>query len=228
MAQARIETLLTLRRGESLLVTLIIPTGLFLFFALAPTFNEDRARPDTFLPGALAIAVMATAMTSLGIATGFERYYKILKRLATTPLGRFRLIIAKIIAVLVVESLQMLVLLLTGALLGVSAPQRLTAMVIGAMLGTAAFAGLGLAMAGSLKPEINLALNNAILIGFVLLGGALLPSLGRAAELLPLAPLAQVMDWGLVGGAAPRESLITLTAWAAATPLLATLTFSWE
>ena len=47
-------------------------------------------------PGILALAVMSTSMVSLGIATGFERGYGVLKRLRSTPLGRPRLLSAKI------------------------------------------------------------------------------------------------------------------------------------
>ena len=43
----------------------------------------------------LALAVMSTAMVSLGIATGFERRYGVLKRLGSTPLGRSGLLSAK-------------------------------------------------------------------------------------------------------------------------------------
>ena len=47
---------------------------------------------DFLVPGILALAVMSTAMTALGIGTGFERGYGVLKRLGSTPLGRPRLL----------------------------------------------------------------------------------------------------------------------------------------
>ncbi len=53
---------------------------------------------------------MSTAMVSLGIGTGFERCYHVLKRLGATPLGRPRLLGAKIGAVVVVELLQFAIL----------------------------------------------------------------------------------------------------------------------
>src|SRR5256885_10934893 len=40
------------------------------------------------LPGILALAVMAAGMVSLGIATAYERYYGVLKRLGSSPLPR--------------------------------------------------------------------------------------------------------------------------------------------
>jgi len=49
-------------------------------------------------------------MVSLGIATGFERTYHVLKRLGATPLGRGNLIAAKIVSVAGVELVQFAVL----------------------------------------------------------------------------------------------------------------------
>ena len=91
-AQARAEIAMTLRRGESLLLTLGIPVVLLGFFSLIG--YPDRTvtggiKTAAFLtPGITALAVMSTAMVSLAIATGFERQYGVLKRLGTTPLGR--------------------------------------------------------------------------------------------------------------------------------------------
>ena len=76
-AQVRTELTLTLRRGESLIVTLAIPLGVLVFFT-----KIDSAAPagyarsvDFLVPGVLALAVMSAAMVSLAIATGFERRY---------------------------------------------------------------------------------------------------------------------------------------------------------
>src|SRR5687768_7817979 len=107
LAHARAELRLALRRGESVLVTLIIPPALLLFFGLVdlmPVPPERRA--DFLVPGILALAIMSTAMVSTGIATAFERYYKVLKRLGASPLPRAGLLAAKIAAVLVIEAVQ--------------------------------------------------------------------------------------------------------------------------
>ena len=102
LALTRMELRLALRRGESVLVTLIIPPALLVFFGLVdlmPVPPERRA--DFLVPGILALAIMSTAMVSTGIATAFERYYKVLKRLGASPLPRVGLLAAKILAVLV-------------------------------------------------------------------------------------------------------------------------------
>ncbi len=103
---------MTLRRGDAVLLTLGIPVLLLVFFSLvARAADRDDGIPSTFLaPGILALAVMSTAMVSLGIATGFERSYGVLKRLGTTPLGRPALLAAKTRRSLVVEVVQVAVL----------------------------------------------------------------------------------------------------------------------
>src|SRR5438876_4955503 len=111
IAQSRIELLLTLRRGESVLITLIVPVLLLIFFASLNIIPATTVKAvDFLLPGILALAVMATGMVSLGIATAYERYYGVLKRLGSSPLPRSGLIIAKVISVLVLELIQVIVL----------------------------------------------------------------------------------------------------------------------
>src|SRR6266481_9936469 len=111
LAQTQVELLLTLRRGESVLITLIVPVLLLIFFAslnIVPATNGHAI--NFLLPGMLALAVLATGMVSLGIATAYERYYGVLKRPGGSPLPRSGLIIAKVISVLALEVIQIIVL----------------------------------------------------------------------------------------------------------------------
>ena len=121
LAQARVELLLTLRRGESVLLTFAIPMLLLWFFStvdVLPTPDHLDDPVDFLVPGILALAVMSTAMVSLAIATGFERSTGVLKLLGSTPLTRRQLLAAKIGAIVVVEILQLTVLVVEGRLLG--------------------------------------------------------------------------------------------------------------
>src|SRR6266702_101580 len=111
LAQTQVELLLTLRRGESVLITLIVPVLLLIFFASLNIVPAKNGHAINFLlPGMLALAVMATGMVSLGIATAYERYYGVLKRLGGSPLPRSGLIIAKVISVLELELIQTVIL----------------------------------------------------------------------------------------------------------------------
>jgi ABC-2 type transport system permease protein len=237
-AQTRVELALTLRRGESLLVTLGIPLGLLVFFSLVdvlPLPDGVDAPVDFLAPGILALAVMSTALVSLAIATGFERQYGVLKRLGSTPLGRPALLAAKTLAILAVEALQVVVLVTTAVLLGWrpggSAGVAATAMV----LATVAFAGLALLMAGTLRAEGTLAAANGLYLVLLLLGGMVFPldrlpgGLQALAELLPAAALASALDAALATPATvPGRPWAVLTAWALVAPALAAWRFRWE
>jgi len=161
VAQARAETLLQLRRGENLIVTLAIPLGILVFFAKVDAVSTDFAHPVDFLvPGVLSLAVMAAAMVSLGIATGFERRYGVLKRLGSTPLSRGGLLVAKTATVLGLELLQILLVVVVGVAIGWDVPAGIVPAVGLLLLGTVAFAGIGMLMAGTLRAEANLAAAN--------------------------------------------------------------------
>ena len=59
--------------GETLFLTLGIPVVFLLFFSAVHVLPTGTRHPVDFLvPGILALAIMSTAMTALGIGTGFE------------------------------------------------------------------------------------------------------------------------------------------------------------
>jgi ABC-2 type transport system permease protein len=241
-AQVRAEVIMIFTNGETVFLTLGIPVVFLLFFTGVHVLPTGTKHPVDFLvPGILALAVMSTSMTALGIGTGFERGYGVLKRLGSTPLGRPRLLAAKIISVAAVELVQAAVLVAVGFALGWNpgGPGGAGALVgaaIGAMvLGTVAFGGIGLLLAGTLKPLVNLAVLNGLFVVLLLLGGMLVP-LGRLptwladiARVLPASALADALH-GTLGHGTPvaARDWIVLAAWAVAAPVAAGLTFRWE
>jgi ABC-2 type transport system permease protein len=200
VAQTRAEVAMTLRRGETLLLTVGIPVTFLVFFSLVHVVNVGAHAVTFYLPGILALAVMSTAMVSLGIATGFERGYGVLKRLGATPLGRPRLLGAKITAILLVEVVQAAVLVPVGVGLGWSPPggHGWTALAV-VLLATAGFGGLGLLLAGVLRAEVNLAAANGLYLVLLLLGGMIVPlaklpgGLATVARALPAAGLSSAL-----------------------------------
>ena len=235
LAQARLELLLTLRRGESLLVAFLVPIGILVFFAKVDVVNTTLTHPVDFLvPGVLALAVLSSAMVSLGIATGFERRYGVLKRLGSTPLSRGGLLVAKTIVVLVIEAVQAVVIVATGLALGWDPKGSLALAVLLLLVGTVAFAGIGLLMAGTLRAEANLALANALFLVLLFLGGMAYPLhklpnvLETVARALPAAALAESVRAVLGGHAFPWGHVGVLIAWAIGAPLVAARAFTWE
>jgi ABC-2 type transport system permease protein len=241
-AQCSAEVGMTMRRGESLLLTIGIPVILLVFFSEVHLLPTGTAHPVTFLaPGILALAVMGTALVNLSIATGFERGYGVLKRLASTPLGRPRLLTAKITAIIAVELLQAAVLVAVGYALGwnpggAGGGGTLVGSAIAAMvLGTVAFGGIGLALAGTLKPLVNLAVVNGLFVVLLLLGGMLIPLgklpgwLAAIAKVLPASALADALHAALgAGTAVTARDWVVLVVWAVAAPVVAGLSFRWE
>lgn len=237
LAQARVEMLLTLQQGERVLITVIVPVLLLIFFAALKVVGAGTSRPvDFLLPGMLALAVIATGLVSLGIATAYERYYGVLKRLGATPLPRGGLLIAKSLSIVGLEVLQVVILVAVAAgVYGWRPAGNLGVAVLAFVLGTIAFAGLGLAMAGALRAEATLAGANALFLILLLLSGAILPLdhlpelLQGLARVLPAAALATALRDALTGASAfPGAALLVLAIWAVLTLAVAARTFQWE
>jgi ABC-2 type transport system permease protein len=237
-AQVKAEVDMTLRRGETLLLTVGIPVMLLVFFSSVHVLPLGTTKPINFLaPGILALAIMSTAMTSLSIATGFERSYGVLKRLGTTPLGRPRLIGAKIASVVVVEIVQAIVLVPIAFGLGWrpgGGPAAVVLAVVVMVLATVAFGGVGMVLAGTLRAEVNLAASNGLYLVLLLLGGMIipigkLPSVLRGlADALPAKALSSGLHSIFVLGSVPVADWVVLVIWALAAPALAAVTFRWE
>jgi ABC-2 type transport system permease protein len=236
VAQSKVELALTLRRGESLLLTLGIPVMMLVFFSLVdvlPTGSGDAV--DFLAPGILALAVMSTAMVGLGIGTGFERSYGVLKRLGSTPLGRPALLAAKTVSVIAIELLQAIVLVPIALALGWSGAGNWALAVTAIVLATIAFAGIGLALAGRLRGEVNLAAANGLYLVLLLGGGMIIP-LGKlpgpmrwVARGLPSGGLSDALHGALTtGSSVPGRVWMVLALWAVAAPTIAALTFRWE
>lgn len=239
LTQARMESRLMLRNGEQLLIAIVVPVIVLVgLVGAADSLGLDYDDPvvDVVTPGVLALAVLSTAFASLAIATGFERRYGVLKRLGSSPLPRSGLLAGKVLAVLVVEVLQVVVISAVAAVLGWS-PSPGADGLVGAALaflaGTAAFASLGLLVAGTLRAEATLAVANLVYL-LLLAGGAVaLPAaayggFGEVATWLPSGALGEAMRDALVHGRLAWRDLAVLGGWTAVAAVGASRTFSWE
>lgn len=238
-AQSRAEVRMTLRRGETLLLTVGIPVLLLLFFSLTKVVSTPtKSRVDFIAPGVLALCVLSTSLVAVSIATGFERSYGVLRRLHVTPLGTRRLVGAKIAGVLVTEALQVVLLSLVALTLtwrprgGVSGGFEVAAVLV---LGSAGCAGIGLALAGRLRAEVNLAASNGLYLILLLLSGIVVPLrtlpgiIRRVAVALPPGAMAEGLHRVLGQGLAPTGAdWIVLALWALVAPLVAARTFRFD
>jgi ABC-2 type transport system permease protein len=232
------ELRVTARRGENVLVTMVIPAAVLLFFATMGILPARAGRPvDFLLPGSLALAVIAAGLVNLGIATAYERSYGVLKRLGGSPLPRWGLVAAKLAAVLLLEVAQVAVLLTVAAVAldwRPSVGTSLALFVAAVLLGTLAFAGLGLLLAGRLRAEATLALANALFLLCLMVGGIVIPldhlpgPVAAVAGVLPAAALSDAFRAALGGGHDPVVPFALLAAWGIGAAGLAVRTFRWE
>ncbi|MEZ5374050.1 MAG: ABC transporter permease [Microthrixaceae bacterium] len=235
-SQWRAELTLAMRQGEQLLVSMGIPLAILVFFSQIDVVSfEGVEAVDYLTPATMALAVMSTAMVSLGIGTGFDRNYGVLKRLGSTPLGRGRWLAAKVATVATIEVGQLLLLGGVGALLGWRPPGTWPLGILALVLGTAAFAGIGLTLAGTLPALTNLAATNGLYLVLLLLGGMVIP-LERFPDVL--ATLARVSPAAALSGIAVTAMgpetfstawlWVVLVLWGVGAPLVAVRTFRWD
>ncbi len=236
LAQAAMEARLMMRNGEQLLLAVVIPvivliggvTGarhVGLHFAHRPV--------DVFTPGVLALAVMSTSFTSLAISTGFERRYGVIKRLGSSPLPRSGLLAGKVLALLLVEAMQITVLAVVAVILGWHPAEGAIVAVLPIVLGTAAFASLGLLLAGVLRAEATLAAANLVYLLLLAAGAVVLPSssygaFGHVTAWLPSGALGDAMRAACLHGTVAWRDLGVLLLWAAIGSVLTARTFRWE
>ena len=236
LAQAGMEARLMLRNGEQLLLAVVIPVIVLVGGVRgAGRIGLDFSRPavDVLTPGVLALAVMSTAFTSLAIATGFERRYGVIKRLGTSPLSRSGLLAGKVLALLVVEALQIAVICAVALVMGWDPRSGLLGASLAVVAGTAAFAALGLFVAGALRAEATLATANLVYLLLLAGGAVVLPAsaygdFGEVVRWLPSGALGGAMRTALNDGTTDVVGIAVLVAWAALGAALTARTFKWE
>jgi len=234
-SQLRQELTVMIRNGEQLLLLVVIPVMLLVFFSQTDFLSSDNENKiDFLLPGILSLAVISTAMVSLGIATGFERSYGVLRRLGTTPLGTRRLVAAKMSAICIIEIAQLVMLIVVGLLLGWN-PSRINSLqiLLFLILGTACFAGIGLTLAGRLRAEVNLAAQNGLYLVFLMLGGIFVESDELPATLSQISAFSpSSLLSGLLRDSFNNTVVLTdaiaFSAWAIAACALAVISFKWS
>jgi ABC-2 type transport system permease protein len=234
-AQTGMELRLLLRNGEQVALTMIVPLLLEFFFNLPLLYTVGPRRIDFVVPSILALSVMSAAFTGLAIGTGFERKYGVLKRLGTTALPRWTLIMAKTLAVLALEVIQAVLVGGFGAALGWHPHGDPIVVVLLILIGTVAFGGLGLLLAGTLRAEVTLAGANLGWLILLFCGGIAIPlskfptGVADVLQFLPSAALSNGLHRVLQQGAQfPVAPVLTLLVWAAITIPAAARWFRWE
>lgn len=236
LAQAGMEARLMVRNGEQLLIAVAIPIIVLIGAVLgAERMNFGiTGRPiDAITPGILALAIMSTSFTSVAIATGFERRYGVIKRLGATPLSRAGLLAGKILALLIIEVGQVLIIGALAYAMGWQPANGWAAAFVIALAGTFAFASLGLAIAGILRAEATLAAANLIYLLLLAGGAVVLPattygSIGGVLNLLPSGALGEGMRAALSHGVFSGTEVVVMVIWGLVGTVTVQRTFKWD
>lgn len=234
LAQARFDAGTLLRNGEQLLVSLILPSMALVAGTLVPYPELDGRRIDVVTPGVLALALLSTAFTGQAISTAFDRRYGVLRLLGATPLGRGGLLAGRIIAVLVIELIQFVVLAALALAMGWR-PDAVGVLPFALfwIVGTACFVSFAMLFAGTLRAEAVLALANLIWVLMLALG-TVLPSSSFGdpwSTLISLTPSGALGDGfraAFETGAVDWTALAVLLGWAAVLGLAARRLFRWS
>ncbi len=235
LAHAGWELRLTLRNGEQLLLTLVIPLVLLIAMCVT-TFvpvSDGLTRVASAYPVVCAVSMIATCFTSLAIGTGFERRAGALTFLATTPLGRQGLVLGKILATVMLSALSIALVSITAVAIGWRPTNAALWALPVLILAGIALASWALFIASAFRAEAVLAIANALFLLLILLGGVIIPAssmpLGWLVSLLPSAALAEGLRAALGSGDVPQWStLAILAAWAIVGFALARSRFRWQ
>ncbi|MDO5676607.1 MAG: ABC transporter permease [Propionibacteriaceae bacterium] len=229
---AKTEASLILRNGEQAILAVVIPVAVLVGSKL---FGERLGLDlQQMAPSVLALVIWSSCLTTLAIATGFERRYNVLERIAATPLGKPGILLGKGVGIAMITFAQLVVLSVVGLALGwrpnFTVGSFLIALLV-VVLAMGAFAGMALSLAGSLRPEATLALANLLyLVGMPL--GILLPAASLPAWAQPVVAM---LPTGALGETLREASqgqvhlvpILAIALWCAVMLLLAKKVFSW-
>src|SRR5699024_7182553 len=138
------------------ILPLLALAGLF-FTGLFDT-ADGPSTIDIATPGVLALSVLSSGLTGQGIATGFDRRYGVLQYLATTPLGPIGLLLDHVVAVVLVQVAQHIVLGGAALMMGWTPHTFVIGIaLLFIVMGADSLTGLGLLIAGTVRQQATLA-----------------------------------------------------------------------
>lgn len=233
LRHSRFELTMAARRSEAIALNLVVPILGMLVASLTDVIRlpaDDR--PGYVVPGAIALAVMATSFTGAAIALGYERFYGSLKRLGASPLGRTGLLTSKSIATIVLVLAQAILLATIGVAIGWRPHlDHVPASLAVTLLATTAYLGFAFTLASLLRPETTTAAATLLYTVLLIGGGVMFPTaqLDNAQYLIPITAHAEVLRVTLThGDTAPSWAWYGLALWAVLGIVAAARNFRWE
>jgi len=244
--QLRYELVKFWRDPQAVFFTVALPVVFLVIFAAVfgneTLDNRSGLKVSTYyVPGIIALGVMAAAFVGLAIGLVEQRERGILKRLRATPLPPGAFIASRAaIAVLLTALIAVVLTLIGWVLYGVTIPtDRAPGLLLTLAVGTAAFCCLGFALSGVIRSaNAAPAVANGVTLPLQMISGIFFPvdqipdAVLVVAKVFPVYHLAQgLLDGfdpnGPAGGIDP-VALAVLAAWGALGAVVAVRTFRWE
>ena len=234
------------RDPQSVFFAVALPVVFLIIFAsiFGNETLDDRSglKVSTYyVPGIIALGVMAAAFVALAIGLVEQRERGILKRLRATPLPAGAFIASRAAVAVLLTALLTVVLTLIGwGVFGVTIPTgRAPGLLLTLAIGTAAFCCLGFALSGVIRSaNAAPAVANMVTLPLQMISGIFFPvdqipdAVLTVAKVFPVYHLAQgLLDGfdpnGSAGGIDPT-AIAVLLGWGAGGAALAVRTFRWE
>ena len=191
---------------------------------------------DLYMTSVLALAVATVALTTYPQAFAIYREKGVLRRLRTTPMPAWRLLVAEITVNLVVLVVGVAASLVVAfGVFDVEVPRQPWVVLVALVLGATSLMALG-SLVTALAPNTGAASAMGMSLYFPMLffGGvwvsvALMPAtLQTIATYVPLGAVAQALNEGWFGDGIPLLQLGVSVAWTAVLVPLAARFFRWE
>lgn len=246
-ALIRSEVTLLSRNPTAIFMALLFPTALLLLQGLVipgtgeplggddPAFAQLRAI-DLFIPIALTVALGSVTLTNFPSAIGGYREKGVLRRLATTPVGPQRVLIAQVILSGVSLALGAAVAVIAAVMFLDAQPPRSALLVIGIF----ALAAVQMLCIGSLIAARASTAQNANGIGMLVFFGCLFTAgvwtpgplmaepLRQISEYTPLGAASQSLTAAWYGHPMSLVPIAVMVAWTVPVLFIAMRTFRWR
>jgi ABC-type multidrug transport system permease subunit len=194
---------------------------------------------DWLIPGIVALGIMNNSMWSIGFMTVQARLRKLLKRLVASPMKRSDYLLAPMLARLMFLGPEVAVPVAFGALaFGMPVRGSLLGIAIVSLVGAFAFGAIGLLLGSRVRTlEAISGLMNLASVPMWVLSGVFFSAsnfpeaMQPVIRTLPLTALVDALRGVILEGAtlvAIRAELLTLTAWAAGSFVIALRIFKWR
>lgn len=237
------ETKLFLREPVGFFFTLIFPLMMLFLFGLiygnAPSkYLNGQGTVDISVPAYTAMIIATTSLLGLTITITTYRENGVLRRMRTTPISPFIVLVAQVIVLFMMTVLGMLMLIIAGKLVyNLHFEGNVISVLMGFVLSILSFFSLGLILAG-LMPTARSAtvVGMVILYPMLFLSGAgfpreLLPeTIKQIANFLPLTYVVTLLRGLWVGDPWSKHltDVLVLTVILIIGLLISTKTFRWE